>query len=169
MVIIVCKQQLLYTTFWSCSIGFFRIMASVLLVLGGKPQIPSKFSKPSSATTSRKLVLKKCKFLTPKWHPNPFLESRPRIKDQTELGSPSTSPLGTAPEAGTVYHLIPCRWLGSESKSPPPCALDEHPEISCAERGHHFGLQSRQKNPIWERVESVGGERGYRGSPLHPE
>ena len=62
--------------------------------------------------------------------PNPFLgvktqNQRPKL----ELSSPSTFPLGTTPEAGTFYHLIPCRWLDSESKVPSSCAHDEHPGI----------------------------------------
>ena len=95
--------------------------------------------------------------------PNPFLGVKTQNQGpKPELSSPSTSPLGTAPEAGTVYHLIPCRWLGSESKVPSSCAHDEHPGIHVRKGVTTLAFRASRRIPSGERGGVCGGERGYR-------
>lgn len=95
---------------------------------------------------------------------NPFLgvktqNQRPKL----ELSSPSTFPLGTTPEAGTFYHLIPCRWLDSESKVPSSCAHDEHPGIHVQKGVTTLVFRAGRRIPSGERGRVCGDERGYRG------
>lgn len=169
MVIVVCNSSRCRRLSGPAVLGFSKINASVLLVLGGKPQFPSKFSNPSSATISRELVLKKCKFLTPKWHLIPSSESRPRIKDQnwSLVHHPPfhlEPPLRLAPSTISSHAG---GWTVSP-KSPPPV-----PTMSTQ------GFMYRRGSPLWSSeqaeeshlgrgVESVG-MREATEVPLQPE
>lgn len=87
---------------------------------------------------------------------NPFL----RVKTQSqrpklELSSPSTSPLGVVPgtdSRATFSRLVPCRWLGSESKVPSSCVYDgQHPGIHALKGVTSLAPRAGRRIPSGER------------------